>query len=280
MLYSRHWKTATRAVASGDMTWEMGPDKDFSNLLEYEQRLEDFFQENEELSGVCQYHANTLPPEAVRQGLIAHSSIFVNETLYLINPITFHLHLFGTRPRVRAWMQWSCVSPAPMGWIRGSQSRVPCQAVSIRRTCTADHSPIPRIFRLSLDATKILGAFTCTAPPNQLPSWRYIRRITRAQHFEVPCLVVHAAFGRLDLCPNGRFQFVNGTGCPCVCHPAHAPRRLQRLVISKLTPISGSPFSNISLSHLSINKKFLFGASDDQKTIITYSIASNGAPRY
>jgi len=72
--------------ASGDMTWEMGPDKDFSNLLEYEQRLEDFFQENEELSGVCQYHANTLPPEAVRQGLIAHSSIFVNETLYLINP--------------------------------------------------------------------------------------------------------------------------------------------------------------------------------------------------
>jgi len=47
----------------------------------------------------------------------------------------------------------------------------------------------------------------------------------------------------------------------------------------KLTPISGSPFSNISLSHLSINKKFLFGASDDQKTIITYSIASNGAPK-
>ena len=47
----------------------------------------------------------------------------------------------------------------------------------------------------------------------------------------------------------------------------------------KLTPISGSPFSNISLSHLSINKKFLFGASDDGTHIITYSIASNGAPK-
>jgi hypothetical protein len=47
----------------------------------------------------------------------------------------------------------------------------------------------------------------------------------------------------------------------------------------KLTPISGSPFSNIALSHLSINKKFLFGASDDGTHIITYSIGSNGAPK-
>jgi len=45
----------------------------------------------------------------------------------------------------------------------------------------------------------------------------------------------------------------------------------------KLTAVPGSPFPNISLSHMSVNKKFLFGASDDQKNIITYSIASNGA---
>jgi len=45
----------------------------------------------------------------------------------------------------------------------------------------------------------------------------------------------------------------------------------------KLTAVPGSPFSNISLSHLSINKMFLFGASDDGTHIFTYSISSNGA---
>jgi hypothetical protein len=45
----------------------------------------------------------------------------------------------------------------------------------------------------------------------------------------------------------------------------------------KLTPVPGSPFSGISVYHLSVTKKFLFGASDDQKTIFTYSIASDGA---
>ena len=45
----------------------------------------------------------------------------------------------------------------------------------------------------------------------------------------------------------------------------------------KLTPVPGSPFSNISVYHLSVTKKYLFGASDDHEHIITYSIASNGA---
>jgi hypothetical protein len=45
----------------------------------------------------------------------------------------------------------------------------------------------------------------------------------------------------------------------------------------KLTAVPGSPFSNISLYHLSVTKKYLFGASDDHAHIITYSIASNGA---
>jgi hypothetical protein len=45
----------------------------------------------------------------------------------------------------------------------------------------------------------------------------------------------------------------------------------------KLTAVPGSPFANIDFFHMSVNKKFLFGAGDDQKTISTYSIASNGA---
>ena len=47
--------------------------------------------------------------------------------------------------------------------------------------------------------------------------------------------------------------------------------------VGKLTPVPGSPFSGISVYHLSATKKYLFGASDDHEHIITYSIASNGA---
>jgi hypothetical protein len=45
----------------------------------------------------------------------------------------------------------------------------------------------------------------------------------------------------------------------------------------KLTPVPGSPFSGISVYHLSATKKFLFGAGDDHQSLITYSISSNGA---
>jgi hypothetical protein len=72
--------------ATGDMTWEFGPERNFSRLLEYEQRLEEFMGEHPELGGICQYHADTLPPEVMRQSLVTHRSIFVNETLSLLNP--------------------------------------------------------------------------------------------------------------------------------------------------------------------------------------------------
>jgi hypothetical protein len=72
--------------ASGDMTWEFSPAKDFSQLLEYEWRLEEFIQKHPEFGGVCQYHADTLPREVMRQGLLSHPSVFINETLTLLNP--------------------------------------------------------------------------------------------------------------------------------------------------------------------------------------------------
>lgn len=72
--------------ATGDMTWEFGPAKDFGELLEYEWRLEDFFHRHSEISGVCQYHADTLPHEILRRGVLTHSTIYVNETLSMINP--------------------------------------------------------------------------------------------------------------------------------------------------------------------------------------------------
>ena len=45
----------------------------------------------------------------------------------------------------------------------------------------------------------------------------------------------------------------------------------------KLTPVPGSPFANIAASSLSVNKKFLFAAGDNNKDIYTFAIASDGA---
>lgn len=73
--------------ATGDMTWEVGPgEMDFSKLLHYEWRLEKLFQEQQSLCGICQYHRDTLPRDAMRFGLISHPSLFVNETLASLNP--------------------------------------------------------------------------------------------------------------------------------------------------------------------------------------------------
>jgi hypothetical protein len=81
--------------ASGDMTWELGPQNEFSKILEYEWRLEEFFQTHPALGGICQYHADTLPREVLRHGLLTHPSMFVNETLSLINPHYLSPDLFN-----------------------------------------------------------------------------------------------------------------------------------------------------------------------------------------
>lgn len=73
--------------ASGDMTWEFGPSKDFSKLMEYELGLEAMFQRREELCGICQYHHDTLPRDAMRQSLLVHPTIVINETLKMVNPL-------------------------------------------------------------------------------------------------------------------------------------------------------------------------------------------------
>ncbi len=71
--------------ATGDMSWEFGPEKSFSKLMEYEWRLEGLFQTQPALSGICQYHADTLPHEVMRQGLMTHQAIFINDTLSRLN---------------------------------------------------------------------------------------------------------------------------------------------------------------------------------------------------
>jgi hypothetical protein len=72
--------------ATGDMTWEFGPEQGCTKLLEYEWRLEEFFRSHPELQGVCQYHVDTLPEVAAYEAVLAHPAIFVNQTLSRINP--------------------------------------------------------------------------------------------------------------------------------------------------------------------------------------------------
>jgi hypothetical protein len=72
--------------ATGDMSWEFGPAKDFSKLLEYEWRLEAFLRQHPTLSGICQYHIDSLPTEIVEQGLLTHQTLFINDTLSRLNP--------------------------------------------------------------------------------------------------------------------------------------------------------------------------------------------------
>src|SRR5579872_1167700 len=81
--------------ATGDMTWEFGPNRDFSKLVEYEWRLEEFIRQNPSLGGVCLYHTDTVPCEVMRQGCAAHEWLFINETLSRINPDYMPRHLLA-----------------------------------------------------------------------------------------------------------------------------------------------------------------------------------------
>jgi len=72
--------------ASGDMTWELGSDYNPDVLLEYEYGLEQVFRRYPTLSGICQYHRDTLPTKAIQAGVLAHRALYVNETLSRINP--------------------------------------------------------------------------------------------------------------------------------------------------------------------------------------------------
>lgn len=73
--------------ATGDMSQEFGPERDFSNLVEYEWRLEEFLRTHPAFHGICQYHVDTLPNDVLRQGLLTHSSVYINETLSRLNPL-------------------------------------------------------------------------------------------------------------------------------------------------------------------------------------------------
>jgi len=72
--------------ASGDMTWEFGNERNFEKLMEYECGLEEMFRQHPALSGICQYHRDTMPEESLQAALERHPAIYWNETLSRVNP--------------------------------------------------------------------------------------------------------------------------------------------------------------------------------------------------
>ncbi len=84
--------------ATGDMSWEFGPEKDFSKLVEYEWQLEELFREQPALSGICQYHVDTLPAKVLREGLLTHPALYLNATLSRLNPYYVRPKAFTSHP--------------------------------------------------------------------------------------------------------------------------------------------------------------------------------------
>ena len=72
--------------ATGDMTWEFGSEKNLEKLREYERRLEKLMRKTPALSGICQYHRDTLPTDAIQTALETHPTLYVNATLSRLNP--------------------------------------------------------------------------------------------------------------------------------------------------------------------------------------------------
>ena len=72
--------------ASGDMLWELGGERNLPKLLVYEAALEELLCAEPALSGVCQYHRDVLPSEAVLVGLYTHQAVYINETFQQLNP--------------------------------------------------------------------------------------------------------------------------------------------------------------------------------------------------
>ncbi len=93
--------------ATGDMRWELGDDDNFEFLLDYEAGLEQLFRDKP-LRGICQYHRDIVPPQALRHALVTHRSAYLGAALktdnffYVPPELISDPHAGGTK--VGEWM--------------------------------------------------------------------------------------------------------------------------------------------------------------------------------
>ena len=94
--------------ATGDMRWELGEDRNFEYLPEYEARLEQLFR-TKPLRCICQYHRNTVPPHAIRNALVTHRITYLESVLkpqnffYIPPELTLEAHAGGAQ--LGEWMR-------------------------------------------------------------------------------------------------------------------------------------------------------------------------------
>lgn len=94
--------------ATGDIKWELGHEKNFERLLEYEALLERVFREKP-LQGICQYHRDTVPAHAIRDALLTHRSTIIGDALnrdnfFYIPPELLLEHNRASRDKQGEWM--------------------------------------------------------------------------------------------------------------------------------------------------------------------------------
>lgn len=95
--------------ATGDMRWELGDDRNFEHLLEYEARLERVFRDKP-LRGICQYRRDIVPARAIRDALVSHGTAYIGRTLNRDNLfyIPPELLLEGANNPSAAQGEWMC----------------------------------------------------------------------------------------------------------------------------------------------------------------------------
>jgi signal transduction histidine kinase len=96
--------------ATGDMMWELGTEKNFEYLTEYEALLEQVFH-RKPLQGICQYRKDVLPARAVRDALMTHPNVYIGQNytpdnVYFLPP-EFLLQSGDTEGR-DSQGQWMC----------------------------------------------------------------------------------------------------------------------------------------------------------------------------
>lgn len=102
--------------ATGDMSWEMGLDRVLNRLLEYEWRLEKMFATYPTLSGICQYHADTLSREMLCHAVATHPALFINETLAHVNHKYIPGAVTSLLSRISAWYAWNTSCSIVLRW--------------------------------------------------------------------------------------------------------------------------------------------------------------------
>ncbi|MGC4095695.1 MAG: MEDS domain-containing protein [Nitrospira sp.] len=66
--------------ATGDVSWEVGPEKDFSNIVYYETLLDVFFL-GKKMVGMCQYPKHKCPPEVISGILTSHKIAALDQVI-------------------------------------------------------------------------------------------------------------------------------------------------------------------------------------------------------